>query len=164
MDYDQSGKQDEKNQFFAVSGVGNKVKNPEEAKPEIEVLYSKDSEKPDHNLEGLGSSAMESAKDPSEPTIPDLNQTTDLKMPPGPKDHSSKIDPIKAATNIAVDYKVETTEKGLSEGGQKAIESEIREFEASGNAEKFYNDIREEGGLIDQNLKTSWGREIGKVA
>ena len=64
---------------------------------------------------------------------------------------------------ISFDPAIIKTDKktGLSEGGMRAIEAEKNELSNTGDANKFYADIRE--GLMPANMK-SWGREIGKAA
>ena len=167
MDYRQSGGQDTKNPFFVVPGAGNKAKNSEEVRPEIEVVYTRESENPDHNIEGIGNSAIESIKDPSEDITPKLGQVINAEMPPGMSKHLKRDkDSVKAAINLTVDEaKIKITERGgLNHSGERALETTIKEL---GNGKispaDFYSKIRGEGeSLTHQVLKNSFGREIGE--
>ncbi|MBR5027084.1 hypothetical protein IKX64_00600 [Candidatus Saccharibacteria bacterium] len=51
---------------------------------------------------------------------------------------------------------------GLSDGAVQAIEAEMSELGSTGDANKFYEDVRE--GLVPANLKSFGKGEIGKAS
>lgn len=61
----------------------------------------------------------------------------------------------------AVDLSVIKTGKQLSSEGEKQVVASISNFNKTGNAARFVNDVQK---MVAENLKNSYGREIGKAA
>ena len=172
MDYGQPAKIDDNQPFFtAEEGVGA-GKNPNSASDDNlnlnnwDVSNSRDTREIGSNVissvatnedqPGPNSSLQESPIDNQT-----LGEVVNLSMPPG----STPISPAEtpqASPTPQITEEIKTEEK-LSSGAIKAIDTAINQL-SNGDISSFYDNIRGEGGLRDQNLKNSFGREIGEAA
>ena len=172
MDYGQPVKTDDNQPFFTAEDGVDASKNPNSA-PDDNLNLNNWDVSANRDPRGIGSNVISSvATNETQPGLnpnlqesPTDNQTlgevVNLSMPPGSiPDDSVEAPQANLAPQITEEIK---TEEKLSSGAIKAIDAAINQL-SDGNISSFYDNIRGEGGLRDQNLKNSFGREIGKAA
>ena len=172
MDYGQPVRTDDNQPFFTAEegvDVGN---NPNSAQDDNLNLNNWDVST-NRDPRGIGSNVISSAAineeqpkpnpDVKESTVDNrsLGEVVNMSMPPGSIPDAPTDNPqIESAPQVAEEIK---TEEKLSAGAIKAIDTLISKL-SDGDISSFYDNIRGDGGLRDQNLKNSFGREVGKAA
>ena len=162
MDYGQPVNTPNQEPFF-TAGVGNasEINNPDKVNSLLSEEYSVE-----RDPKNLGNAAMTSSEqapintelEPTEEIANDqaLGQIVNLEMPP--MTEQPEETEVQKTSNFNQSA-IKTTGK-LSRAGFQAIESATSKLSKDGDANAFYEEIRGQGGLVEANLKNSYGRGV----